>query len=226
MHAMTTALQGVYSLGIVGQDKADWTQFNLDEDRARQVKIYDQSEILETFYLGQAPKKDSLNQVGTYLRFAGSNIVYEVTPQLGATYFKDFQFFRTRTILDFDPFAVRTIQYHQAGQEQWNLQKTDSLWEAREADFFGMLQIAPWLDSLSHLQGETFADRFSELEAIRAKVARLDFYLENQGKFTLNIYRDSSQLRIPFVIQSDQFPKRFYQSDSTWVQFLTSIPYY
>lgn len=223
MNAMVERLQEVYSLGIVAQNADGWPPINLTERRARLIKVYDQERVLQSFYLSRAPRPDSLGTEGTYLRFPESEIAYEVTPQIGDTYLQDFQRFRTRDILDFDPAQVRVIRRAGVTRDTLLLQRRDTLWYGPGAS--GGIEIASWLDSMAQLQGSVFADRFSELEAPGARVWQMAFFLENQTRLQLNVYRDSNQVALPYVIQSDQYPERYFQGDSAWIAYITQVPF-
>lgn len=213
--ALLNALRSVKSIGIVAQNEDAWPQFNQAPPEVHFVRLYNKKALMESFYLSATTRPDTSLGQSVFLRLPQTTLVYEVPVQVGSLWLQPFGLYRDRQLLVFDPQAVREIRIETPLGDSLRLIHADSIWIDSLGESWQDSQLRPWLQSISNLQGQSYAERFNEVEKQGLPTTRYTFSIENQGPVALEIYADSNQVDFPFVIRSNQFPGRYFKSDST-----------
>lgn len=206
-------LQNVNAEGIEAQSMAAWQTISGALPEMVWVRLYSKTTLVESFYLAEKSRLDSVKQSFAFLRLPGSEIIYRVPGEVGEPWLQPFNLYREQQLLAFDPATVRgfTIWQDQLAQR---FIRNDSLWQDSLGQSLPSEKVQQWLGRLSNLKGEHYADGFNEVEKRPAPFFALDFYLENEGTIRLEAYADSNRLDLPFVIRSNQFAGRYFRSDS------------
>lgn len=215
VEALLACLQSVKSTGIVGQRAEEWPQFNQVTPHVYYIRLYDRTQLLESFYLSAAGRVDTLLEKAVFLRLPNTNLVYEVPARIGELWLQPLGLYRDRQLLIFDPAAVRGIRIEEPSMEPLQMVLRDSIWQDSTGRTYADTLFRSWLLGISNLQGQSYAERFNEVEQRGLPKTSYTFSIENQGPIRLEIFADSNQVAYPFVIRSNQFPGRYFKSDST-----------
>ncbi len=220
-------LQEVKALGISSQRAIDQDDFKVSKGRGSEVRIFQHDQPNIHFFTGTTIVGDSLLRKAGFLRNQGANIIYEVDTQLVQQLELPFSAYRNNALARFEAHTVAALQYFKRDSLSFELAYVDSLWLDSQGNLFTEQAIRDWLKEISQIDGGQFSDRFNEIES-REQLAEQLFIKSAQGAniCSINFYYKNDLKDGPFVIQSSQFPERFYLSDSTglyqklklWVQ--------
>lgn len=212
--ALLHALRAVESIGIVAQSEEEWPLYNQSPPEVHFIRLYDKKELIKAFYLSAASRPDTSLGKAAFLRLPQTTLIYEVPAQVGSLWLQPFGLYRDRQLLAFDPSAVREIRIETPLMDTLKWVYSDSIWQDRLGEPWDDEQLKVWLQRISNLQGQSYAERFNEVEKQGLPTTRYTFSIENQGPITLEVFADSNQVEYPFVIRSNQFPGRYFKSDS------------
>lgn len=213
--ALLNALRAVKSIGIVAQSEEDLALFNQSPPEVHFIRLYNKKELIKAFYLSAASNPDTSLAQSIFLRLPQSTLIYEVPAEVGTLWLQPLGLYRDRQLLAFDPMAVRSIRIETPLMDPLSLVYSDSIWQDSLGEPWADSQLKFWLQGISNLQGQSYAEQFNEVEKQGLPTTRYTFSIENQGPVTLDIFADSNQVAYPFVIRSNQFPGRYFKSDST-----------
>jgi hypothetical protein len=172
-------------------------------------------------------------QAATYVQLPDHAGIYLVNSQLRGVFSKALNDFRTRTIAQFDPNAVKRFSIFKLGIDSLVFQKSDSMdvWINRiSSKSISNEEAKSWLSQIARLNGLSFADLYDESHANEVVYAWIQLNFEGQADpLSLKIYRQD-HLNVPeilparkperrqlslFVLHSSQNPNNYFSLADT-----------
>lgn len=205
-------LADIESHHIVTKDLTEWGNYGLGPDQGTRIRVFRQGDLLEDFLIGRVEYlPDSATY--TYIRLWEDEEVYAVEGPIRQVLCPGFDSFRSKSLLDMDPGAVREIRWEPKGLDS-------ALVLVRSA------QVDTFLQNISALEGKEFADSFDPVRDAGLLEGRITFFASDwDAPVEVAYYRDSLEEN-PFIFYSTRNPDNYFSSDSAGLYRSLIVPIY
>lgn len=214
--ALLSQLAQIKTTRVAAKNPEKWAEYEVEEDNAKRVKIYENGNLVEEFLLGRFSFNQQTRSGTSFIRVAGENEVYAVDGFLSMSISDDFNSYREKSILKIaDSQIITSIEKY--GQDTIVANLINGQWTYNNSLPLDSLTMETYIKGLKNLEATDFADDFNETltqDLLKEKVIIKGNNLTTP--ITITAYQDTTQEK-PYVLHSSQFPDGFYTSDSLGV---------
>jgi hypothetical protein len=214
---MLMELQNIKPKSLEATDKVKWKDFNLTDSLAIRVKLLDNKEkSLADLMIGRFTYNQGRNpyenpygngiQGISYVRLARDKEVYGVEGFIALTFSGKFNDYRDKSFIKLNKENVVKISFTLPYDSSFVLTRQDSVWFAGNypAD---SLAVAEYLNSLSYLNGQDFADNFKP-----ANDPQCELSIEGNNLLSLSIKCYKTDNEDEYILSSSLNPDVFFTS--------------
>ncbi len=226
-----TALAAVHSRRIVQTTQRD--TLSLMPSQAVHVEVFMRNGAKERFDIGREIWEDKT--AATYIEIDRHEGIYLTDKHLRAVFARKMDDFRSKTVLDFMPDHLHTVQIFRLNADSLYFQKSDTaaMWQSNHLEtLLPQEQVQQWLQALQQLEGLTFATHTEERQGADHWLATLELGIPDLEEpitlqfFSLGDSNPSTKRKgTTYLLQSSQNPFSFFAlSDTALVQKIISGP--
>jgi hypothetical protein len=194
---------------LASKDKTKWSEYNLTDSMATQVKVYEGEKLALNLYIGKFNYQRSNDQYqmygrgisgSTYVRLGGEPEVYVVDGFLTFTFNQQFNAFRKQSIARLEKEKVNKLTFKYPGDSSFTITQSGKNWMIgdQKADSAKMEE---FLNSLNYKNSSSFDDNFIPsgmaqynliVEGKDMKALTIDGYIRANDSYILNSNQNSN----------------------------------
>jgi hypothetical protein len=204
IQGLLTVLLEAKTQRLASRDKSKWSEYNLTDTTATQVKVYEGDKLTLDMLVGKFSYQPSDDQYSkmyggggtgtTYVRLTNENEIYAINGFLAFSLNRQFNTFRNQSFIKLDRPAVNKLTFRYPGDSSFVVILTDKQWMVgdQKAD---SLKVAEYLNLMANKNASSFDDNFVPslnpqcqltFEGKDMKTVTVDAYIRNQSDFMLN----------------------------------------
>ena len=217
---------------IAAKNPEKWSEYEVEEGKATQVKVFAGSKLVEDFLVGrftynqppggfQQGQQPNFNNLSftSFVRLTDEDEVYAVDGTLSMTLgnqkfdsFRDKQLFNMPSGVEVTDIAVLQPD----NTADYALTLSGGQWMLNGAEVLDSVKVANYVNSLGNISGYTFADDFDDAQARNYLTKTLVVRGNNLvDPISVQCFVDTSRTE-PFVIRSTH-NQAYFSSDSTGI---------
>ncbi|MEZ5038353.1 MAG: DUF4340 domain-containing protein [Saprospiraceae bacterium] len=214
VNALLSNLQLIKTKYIAANSEEKWADYEVGEQQGIRIQLFNKGTLVEDFITGRFTY-DQQAQTGTsYIRLSSGKEVYAVDGFQTLTLGQGFNSYRNRTLSNISPEVVFTNFSLENQDTVLRFIKTPSNWMIGE-QALDSAKVVAYLQQLSNLRGDSFADDFDEIQAPNFKIGAISLGNDALNEaLKIEIYQDTGRLK-PFIFRSSFNPEAWFESDST-----------
>lgn len=214
---MLMEIQDIKPKSLEATDKTQWKDFNLTDSLAIRIKLLDNKEkSLADLMIGKFTYNQGGNQYAnpygngiqgiSYVRLTGDKKVYGVEGFLALTFSGKFNDYRDKSFIRLNKENIVKITLTMPYDSSFVLARKDSVWFAgnQQAD---SLAVAEYLNSISYMNGQEFADNFKPTNDPQFKLT-----IEGNNLLNLSIKCYKTDKENEYILTSGLNPDVFFTS--------------
>ncbi len=210
---LLTNLNAVKASYIAAKSSDKWLEYELLDSTSSQLTVYAGEKILTDFYIGKFSVNQQAQQITIFFRTAENENVYAVVGMEGMMLGQGSNNYRDKIILEFEANNVDALQM--AGDYPYAVSKSGSGWVLDNSAPLDSTIVRDFLLNLRSMSGDEFVDNFDEVLNGDKLLKTLTITGSNMAQpISVRCWENTNGSK-PFVIQSSQYPKSYFASDST-----------
>jgi hypothetical protein len=214
---MLIEVQDIKPKSLEATNKAQWKDFNLTDTMAIRVNFLDKREkSLADLMIGKFTYNQGRNPYGdpygngiqgiSYVRLNGDKKVYGVEGFLSLTFSGKFNDYRDKSFIKLSKEDAVKINFSYPSDSSFVLTRIDSVWFAGNSPA-DSLAVADYLNSLSYLNGQEFADNFKP-----ANDPQYEISVEGNNLLNISVKCYKTDTENEYILSSSLNPDVFFTS--------------
>ncbi len=197
---------------IAAKSSDKWPEFELTEDNSTLIEVFEGAGKASELRIGKFSADPQTQQIKSFVRTGDGDNVYAVEGMGAVLLNKSFDEFRDKSALNFDLHQVDELVYE--GEKPYVVSKTANGWKLNGTEALDSTKVQNFLMNLQRMSGDDFADDFEEKAAQLPPERQLTIRGASLAQdIVVKCWRDTTRAK-PFVIQTSQFPKSYFASDT------------
>jgi hypothetical protein len=215
MKPILSTLADLKAERIVTEDKAKYGEFEIDENQAGQVLVWQDGKQVAELYVGGFRFDQVARTASTYIRKGDKPEVYVVDGFAGMSLKTRFEQFRDKKLVKTSEEDLTSLEWMGAAGIKQKIQKEEGIWYYAGMEAVDSTKFQNYLTALANAQGADFSD-LTSIQGLTL-VEQLTLYGNNMAApTTISAYSNQDTLA-PFLVHSSANPESIFLSDSTGI---------
>lgn len=214
-------LRSIRTSAIVSAISKEWEQYGVGENQGIKVCLHKKDDDTTCLRLGRYTFAEEEKRLSAYTRLEGQAEVYSINGMAISLLDGNPDFFRNKQLFHLDEEVV-SMKW-QIQEQVYEVFRQENHWITTDDQLVDSLLWENYLQDLSSINGESFADDIDETTIEEQLDWRLNLYTLTDS-IQLNCYFDSSRQEV-FVLHPQQFPQTWLSSDSSGIYQQITYPW-
>lgn len=189
---------------LVALKEEQWKKYEVNDSLGTIVQVYSGEDEVANLVVSKFNFQNRTRSVSNFVRPAEEDKVYAVEGMLSSTYGQDFNSYRNKSFLKFNPKDIRTIRFNYPADSSFVLSKFGDQWQIK-GQAVDSTTTANFLSKISNKTMTDFEDEFNSNG--QSPLFKVTFEGDNMAAIEVSCYEDEN---LAYIMHSSQNRNSFF----------------